>query len=212
MTRKMNSSVMKEEGIALVLALMMLLMLSTLALTISFTAHMDYKSMQSFKRGQEAFVAAEHCVQEARKLFETTGIEVVFFNLQGGQRNGFARTLPDGSYCRTGKRFFENTDTVVKADATYLTPPLIDIPSATKVLGRPIKHVSLPSGGVGGAALVPSFFTVIGKHAGDKDSLLDIGEEAGHDKIPDNDNNINTGVEIAIGLESFIPGGASNVY
>jgi hypothetical protein len=66
-------------------------------------------------------------------------------------------------------------------------------------MGRPLKHVSLPSGGVGGAAAVPASFLVTGKDAMDRDKK---------DTNPD----INTGVEIAVGFESFVPGGASNVY
>jgi hypothetical protein len=59
--------------------------------------------------------------------------------------------------------------------------------------------VSLPSGGAGGAALVPASFLVTGKDAKDED-------------LTDEKTDINTGTEIAIGFETFIPGGASNVY
>ena len=66
-------------------------------------------------------------------------------------------------------------------------------------MGRPLKNTSLPSGGLGGAVMIGTSFLVTGKDAGDKDK---------DDTNPD----INTGTEISAGFESFLAGGASNVY
>jgi hypothetical protein len=185
-----------ENGIAMLLALIMLLVLTTLAITISFTSNVDFQTMSSYKRGQEAFLAAERCVEEGRKRFEVVGIETLYFLLQSEVSTEDLTVevddLPNGARCRTGSRYFNRTSPTDPA-------PFIEIPPPTKMLGRPIKHVSLPSGGVGGAALVPVSFLVTGKDVNDED-------------LTDEKTNINTGTEIAAGFETFIPGGASNVY
>jgi hypothetical protein len=185
-----------ESGIAVVIAMIMILIMSTLAITISFMSNIDFQTMSNYKQGQEAFLAAEDCVAEARKVFETIGIESLFYQLQvGSQPAGIEMPKNPGkgeSYCRTGSRNFNRSD-------PNDPPDFLEIPPPTKQTGRPLKHVSLPSGGVGGAAAVPASFLVTGKGAMDKDKK---------DTNPD----INTGVEIAVGFESFVPGGASNVY
>ncbi|MDA2918974.1 pilus assembly PilX N-terminal domain-containing protein [Desulfobacterota bacterium AH_259_B03_O07] len=185
-----------QRGIALILALVMLIIMSTIGLTVSFMGHIDFQTMSNYKQGQEAFLSAERCVTEARKRFETIGIETLFFQLQGG-------TPPDGielplnpainePYCRSGPRNFNR--------ASESAPvAFIEIPPPTKQMGRPLKNVSLPSGGVGGASAVPVSFLVTGKNAKDKDKK-------------DTNQDINTGVEIAVGFETIVPGGASNLY
>lgn len=187
----------REDGVALILSIIILLVISTLATTIAFVTYLDVQTTSNYKRGQEAFLAAERCVGEARRMFETLGIEVLYFNLQGGEKMGLSLLGEDGSYCRTGDRFWENPSS--SAAPSDVVPPFVELPPPSKAMGRPLKHVSLPSGGVGGAALVPATFTVVGKDKEDKDLL-------------DKDPNVNTGVEIAVGYENFIPGGASNVY
>jgi len=194
--KKLKKEIKKQDGIALLLALIMLLVLTTLAITISFTSNIDFQTMSSYKRGQEAFLAAERCVEEGRKRFEIVGIETLYFLLQSevstDELNVDIDDFPNGARCRTGSRYFNR-------DNPEDPPPFIEIPPPTKTLGRPIKHVSLPSGGAGGAALVPASFLVTGKDAKDED-------------LTDEKTDINTGTEIAIGFETFIPGGASNVY
>ncbi|MBI2485481.1 MAG: hypothetical protein HYW01_00680 [Deltaproteobacteria bacterium] len=196
--KKLKKEIKKQDGIALLLALIMLLVLTTLAITISFTSNIDFQTMSSYKRGQEAFLAAERCVEEGRMRFEIVGIETLYFLLQSAVPTNELvvkwpkNDPPTGARCRTGSRYFNR----VSADDP---PPFIEIPPPTKTLGRPIKHVSLPSGGAGGAALVPSSFLVTGKDANDED-------------LTDQKTDINTGTEIAVGFETFIPGGASNVY
>jgi len=191
--KKLNS----EKGVAIILALLFLLVLSTLATTLAFVSNMDFQAMSNYKGGQEAFLAAERCAQESRKVLETIGVEVLFFNIQGGQSSGIDLVLNNGSYCRTGNRYWRNPNPSGSLGSAM--PPFAKLPPPSKVTGRPLKHVSLPSGGVGGAVLVPTEFTVTGKDHSDED-------------MNDVKNDINTGVEVSIGLESFIPGGASNVY
>lgn len=186
-----------ESGIAVIIALIMILIMSTVAITISFMSNIDFQTMSNYKQGQEAFLAAEDCVAEARKVFETKGIETLFYELQvSNQQEGIALPKTPGSgesYCRTGSRNFQCMSPPCDPPAIVQQPP------PTKQMGRPLKNVSLPSGGVGGAAAVPASFLVTGKDAMDRDKM---------DTNPD----INTGVEIAVGFESFVPGGASNVY
>lgn len=191
-----------ESGIAIILAMIMLLVMSVLAVTVSFNSNSDFHSMSVFKRGQQSFLAAERCVEQGRVRFEVIGIETLYFLLQASPPGslGFqssneltiAETLENGSFCRTGPRNWNDPDSDSPA-------PLISIPPPTKTSGRPVKNVSLPSGGIGAAAVVPASFQVTGKDSQNED-------------LDDTNANINTGTEIAVGLESFIPGGASNIY
>jgi len=198
-----------QNGIAIILALIMLLIMSVMALTISFMSNIDFTSMANYKRGEEAFLAAESCVLEGRKRFETIGVETLYFQLQSAQTSptvdspliirealfpSDTSSDPDdwaGPLCRSGPRIFDST--------TSGPAKFIQIPPPSKVTGRPIRDVSLPSGGAGGAALFPVTFTVVGKDSEDKDKA-------------DTNDKINTGTEIAVGFETFIPGGATNVY
>jgi len=207
-----NKKIFKEDGVAIFLALFMLLIMSVLALTVAFNANIDFKTMSNYKRGHESFLAAERCVAEARRQFETIGIEFLFFQLQGNNLDGIeikmGRPASAGTpavdcddpdefatkcmVCRTGPRDFHR--------ASQTDPvPFINVPPPTKLSGRPVKNVSLPSGGKGGAALVPVTFIVTGKDEQDNDKT-------------DTDKELNTGTEIAVGFETFVPGGATNVY
>ena len=205
----------KEDGIAVILSLIMLLVMSVLALTVSFSSNGDFKAMSNYKQGQEAFLAAERCIEEARNRFEVIGVETLFFLLQGKAGGALSadnsndltihEKLTNNAFCRTGPRIWDNPppqDEDCDFDTDTLGPnpaPLIEIPPPTKANARPIKNVSLPSGGVGAAGLIPVSFQVTGKDRADEDKR-------------DCNLKINTGTEIAVGLESFIPGGASNVY
>ena len=60
-----NGLYKNESGVAIILALIMLLVMSVLAITVSFSSNTDFKAMSNFKRGQEAFLAAERCIEEA---------------------------------------------------------------------------------------------------------------------------------------------------
>ncbi len=75
-------SIKDERGVALILALIMLLVMSVIATTVSFNSNKDYQAMSNYKRGQEAFLAAERCIQLGRNRFEVVGIEVLYFLLQ----------------------------------------------------------------------------------------------------------------------------------
>lgn len=185
-----------QRGIVVIIALVMLLIMSTLTLTISYISNMDFQTMSNYKRGQEAFLAAEKCIERVRMQFETLGIETIFYEIQVGQGLPGIELPIDptnkDTYCRTGPRNFNRSNPADPAE-------FIKIPNPTKEMGRPLKHVSLPSGGVGGATAIPVTFVVTGKDTRDKDKK-------------DTDPNINTGVEIAAGFETFIAGGATNVY
>ena len=202
-----------QDGIAIILAVVMLLVMAVLAVTVSFISNVDFKMMSVHKRGQEAFLAAETCITEARQRLETIGVETLFFQLQATNDltllpptsdmviiTPINTTLDDpaddpndwkGAMCRSGPRIWD--------EPSQGPGRFIEIPPPTKAVGRPLKNVSLASGGSGGAALVPVTFNVMGKTSTDDDKN-------------DSDANINTGVEIALGFESFIPGGATNMY
>lgn len=200
-----------EKGIALILALLMLLVMSVMALTVSFMSNTNFREMSAHKRGQESFIAAATCAREARKRLETIGVESLFFELQSifdptliTVNNDIAMLLPisssdigitdpadwEGPLCRSGPRKWDKNDGAAQ---------FIELPEPTKAVGRPPRDTSLPSGGAGSAAIIPVEFTVVGKDSQDKDK-------------DDSHLNINTGTELAVGLESFIPGGATNVY
>ncbi len=202
-----NKKIFKEDGVAIFIALFMLLIMSILAITVAFNANIDFQTMANYKRGQQSFLAAERCVAEARRQFETIGIEFLFFQLQNNTLKGIEIEMgrpgvdcddPDTfttqcMVCRTGPRDFH------RSDPTTDPAPFINILPPTKTSGRPIKNTSMPSGGAGGAALVPVKFIVTGKDELDKDKT-------------DTNKEINTGTEIAVGFETFVPGGATNVY
>ncbi|NIP31752.1 MAG: hypothetical protein GTO02_11515 [Candidatus Dadabacteria bacterium] len=198
-----------EKGIAIILALVMLLVMSVMAITIAFYTNTDFFAMRNYKRGQEAFLAAEKCLLEVRRQFEVDGVETLFFKLQGNNLPGIKKSFSlkgvdcsDSSnadrcaVCRTGRRSFNCPSDGCSSDSEI---PYLELPPPTKALGRPVKHISLPSGGIGGAQIVGTTFTVIGKDARDLDK-------------DDTSTKINTGVEIAAGIESIVPGGSSNVY
>ena len=180
----------REGGVALIIALIMLLTMTMLAISVSFTSNVDFQTMSNYKQGQEAFLAAERCVEEAKKQFETLGVVPLFLLLQGGAATGIQVDLPSGARCRTGPRNYDVLDGPI---------PFPEIPPPTKAMGRPLKNTSLPSGNLGGAVMLGTTFLVTGKDAGDKDKT-------------DTNADINTGTEISAGLESFLAGGASNVY
>lgn len=191
-----------EEGVAIILALIMLLVMSVLATTVSFNSNNDFHAMSNYKQGQEAFLAAEDCIQEGRNRFEIVGIEVLYFLLQnkgtislsqGGANDLLVlnEELDNGAKCRSGHRFLDST--------TDGPGQIIEIPPITKTIQRPLKNTSMSTSASGGAGLVPVSFVVTGKDQGDKD-------------LNDVKNEINTGTEIAVGFESFIPGNANQMY
>ncbi|MGH7884714.1 MAG: pilus assembly PilX N-terminal domain-containing protein [Thermodesulfobacteriota bacterium] len=206
-----------ESGIAIILALIMLLVMSILGLTVAFMSNINFQSMSNFKRGQESFLAAESCINIARNKLETVGIESLYFELQTNRDVNDpipttitnADIIPDiviykplkdsvltdpddwtGPFCRSGPRLVDPNDGF---------PKFITQPPTAKVTGRPLKNTSLPSGSSGGVSLVPVVFTVTGKDSGDEDKT-------------DRNNLINTGTEVAVGFETFVPGGATNIY
>ncbi len=191
-----------EKGVAIILALIMLLVMSVLATTVSFNSNNDFHAMSNYKQGQEAFLAAEDCIQEGRNRFEIVGIEVLYFLLQNKSTISLAqgsasdllvlnKELDNGAKCRSGHRFLDST--------TDGPGQIIEIPPITKTIQRPLKNTSMSTSASGGAGLVPVSFVVTGKDQGDKD-LNDVKSE------------INTGTEIAVGFESFIPGNANQMY
>jgi hypothetical protein len=190
-----------ESGIALILALIMLLVMSVLAITVSFNSNNDFYAMSTYKRGEESFLAAERCVQQGRNRFEIIGIEILYFLLQNKETVTLSQgsasdllildeDLDNGSRCRSGPRFI---------DASSGPGELIEIPPITKTIQRPLKNTSMSTSASGGAGLVPVNFTVTGKDNDDKDKD-DLKED------------INTGTEIAVGFETFIPGNANQMY
>jgi len=192
----------RENGVAIIMALIMLLVMSVLATTVSFNSNNDFHAMSNYKRGQEAFLAAENCVQEGRNRFEVVGIEVLYFLLQNkgtatlGQGDSsellvLNKELDNGARCRSGPRVFDS--------ATEGVGQIVEIPPITKTIQRPLKNTSMSTSASGGAGLVPVSFLVTGKDEGDKD-------------INDVKDTINTGTEVAVGFETFIPGNANQMY
>lgn len=191
-----------EEGVAIIMALIMLLVMSVLATTVSFNSNNDFRAMSNYKQGQEAFLAAENCVRQGRNRFEIIGIEVLYFLLQNkdtvslGQGDAsdllvLDEDMENGARCRSGPRSLDS--------ATEGSGQIIEIPPITKTIQRPLKNTSMSTSASGGAGLVPVTFRVTGKDEGDKD-------------IDDVKDTINTGTEVAAGFETFIPGNANQMY
>lgn len=195
-----------EKGIAIILALVMLLVMSVMAISASFISNIDFQSMSVFKRGQEAFLAGESCIIEGRKRMETLGYpellnqkivtETYVGRGEGGlsaSNNPFQSTVYidldiDQARCRSGHRILD------------------EIPSSffneigERSLNRDLKHYSKNDGGdVTPATVSQITFVSTGKDREDED-------------INDTNLQINTGTEIAFGLEVVNPGGSGNVH
>lgn len=182
-----------ESGVALILALIMLLVMSVLATTVSFNSNNDFHAMSNYKQSQEAFLAAERCIQEGRRRIEIFGVGYLYLLQQNnlGSVQGsdnllvLDEELGSGARCRSGRRAF---------DGSNGPGEFIPIPLPTKAFQRPAKGTS-----VGGASFVPVPFTVTGKDSRDKDK-------------DDASDAINTGTEILVGVEAFVQGDASSFY
>lgn len=170
-----------EVGIAAIIALAMLLVLSVLAISISFVSNTDYKTMANFKRGEEAFLAGEVCVQEVRRLIEAEGLQILLFKQQNSVFDPIELTLDNGATCRLGPRDLDDDET------DFDDQKVFDIPEA-KTTGRVMRNTQL--GGQTSITALPIVFTVTGKDSQDLD-------------IADADENINTGTVIAVGLEAI---------
>ena len=188
-----------QNGVALILALIMLLVMSVLATTISFNSNNDFHAMSNYKQSQEAFLAAEQCIQEGRRRFEIFGAPFLYLlqqnklgSAQAGSDNPLVldEQLGNGARCRSGRRAF---------DGSSGPGEFIQIPEPTKSIQRPIKNTSFTTGVQGGASFIPTTFVVTGKDSRDKDK-------------DDASDAINTGTEIAVGIESFLAGGATPMY
>lgn len=199
-----------EEGIAIILALLMLLVMSIMAVTASFISNSDFRMMSVHKSGQEAFLASETCVTIAKRRLEEIGAAPLFLKLQSAASNPDPTTISTlnaivilenmdpqddgadvvdwlGPLCRSGPRIW---------DSASQGPGLfINIPEATKSNGRPVADESV--GQATTAITVP--FNVMGKASKDKDK-------------DDTDPEINTGTELEIGIEVFVVGATDPIY
>ena len=197
-----------EEGIAIILALIMLLVMSIMAVTVSFISNTDFRMMVVHKRGQEAFLAAETCVMIAKQRLEEIGAAPLFLKLQSAaadpltistlnaivilenmdaQDDGESVADWIGPLCRSGPRIWDS--------ATQGPGLFINIPEATKSNGRPVADESV--GQATTAITVP--FNVMGKSSNDEDK-------------DDTDEQINTGIELEIGIEVFVVGATDPIY
>jgi hypothetical protein len=183
-----------EEGVAIIMALIMLLVMSVLATTVSFNSNNDFHAMSNYKQGQEAFLAAERCIQEGRNRFEVVTVAYLAslesYRLPGtlGQGDGGDVTVLDeeldnGSRCRSGQR------------GDKVPAKLFQSAEDSKANSRLIKNTQMSNDS---ASLTTVPFTVTGKDRRDKDKN-------------DTNDNINTGTEIAVGLEVFTLG-THNIY
>ncbi len=196
-----------QDGIVIVLALIMLLVMSVMAITVSFISNTDFQTMSNYKRGQESFLAAERCVIQTRRLIEEVGIAQLLFEQSVATLAGLdidlrAGITPDdgnpdlpigtggiGAVCRSGFRLMDEGD----------PDPVFNLPGDVKSIQRLIRNTSLPDSGSGGAMAIPITFVVMGKDARNRDK-------------DDDDPTLNTGTQLAVGIETFTGGGASNVY
>jgi Tfp pilus assembly protein PilX len=119
--KKLNNIISDESGIAVIIALVMLLVMSIMAISVSFLSNTDFQTMSNFKRGQEAFLAGETCVQETRRRIAEEGLALLLFkqsaqsatnilvdplDIELSDSNDALPTDSDGmgAMCRSGKR------------------------------------------------------------------------------------------------------------
>ena len=209
-----------ESGIALIIAIILILVMTTLASTISFLSNNDFYSMSNYKRGQEAFLAAESCVIEVRKTLENTNPAVFYELIRSGidpgavevelgrnlfiqkpisphdsrndqQGNAADPATWNGPVCRTGSRALSSAE--IRKPKNFL------ITNETKS-SRHLKNYS-----IGHFNLTPMSVIVTGKDSMDKDKSDSNEETAGNPPI-------NTGIEIISGFEVLTLGGKGNEY
>lgn len=198
-----------ESGIALIIALVMLLVMSVMAISVSFVSNTEFQMMSNFKRGQEAFLAGETCIEQTIRTISEQGIALLLFkqsaqssssllvepldiNLATNNTNLITDSEGIGATCRSGTRIMDGT--VVQSK-----DPMFTLPTNAKSISRIVRNTALPDSGTGGVKAIPITFTVMGKDSQDKDK-------------DDSDIELNTGTQIAVGVEVFTGGGASNVY
>lgn len=200
-TKKTNS----EKGIAIILALIMLLVMSIMAISASFLSNIDFQGMAIFKRGQEAFLASESCIVEGRRRLENLGYAQLLNELatldsyrgqgEGGlsaTNNPFANTVLidldiNQARCRSGNRILDQT------------PSPFFNRIGERNISRDLKHYSRSDQDTTTASVTQISFVSTGKDREDED-------------IDDTNLQINTGSEIAFGIEVVPPGGDGNVH
>lgn len=209
-----------EKGVALIIAIILILVMTTIASSISFISNNDFLSMSNYKSGQEAFFAAESCVIEIRNALENTN-PVIFYELNRSGINADLLTEelgkeifiqkpvsnidkpansdnfgdPDtwlGPVCRTGSRALNSEQ--IKQPENFL------ITNESKSR-RHIKNYSF-----GEFDVTPVSIIVTGK------SSLDTDKSDRKEENDDKDDDINTGIEIITGFEVITLGGGSNKY
>jgi len=177
-----------QSGIAIVIALVMLLVMSIMAISISFLSNTDFQTMSNFKRGQEAFLAAESCVQETRRQISEEGLAFLLFKQSAQDTDAFLVNPLDidlassntnlikdsngiGATCRSGNRIMEG----VKGDGTVVSSKDRDLiftfpeGANAKSASRDLRGFSKDEGSPAGAKATTLIFTVIGKDSQDKD-------------------------------------------
>ncbi len=207
--KTLKNNLSDESGIALIIALVMLLVMSIMAISVSFLSNTDFQAMSNFKRGQEAFLAGETCVQETRRRIGEQGLALLLFkqsvqsasnplvgplniDLAASNTNLIKDSDGIGAICRSGSRIMDGT--VVQSK-----DPMFTFPDNVRSIERVIRNTSLADSGSGGAKAIPITFTIMGKDSQDRDK-------------DDSDDEINTGTQIAVGIEVFTGGGSGNVY
>ncbi len=209
-----------QSGVALIIAIILVLVMTTIATSISFISNNNFLSMSNYKSAQEAFFATESCVIEVRNILENTN-PAIFYELV---RSGIDADLlteelgrdvfvlkpvsnidkppgtqefgdPDtwqGPVCRTGSRALNSNE--IKQPENFL------ITNETKS-SRHVKNFS-----IGEFDVTPISIIVTGKSSLDQDKA-DRKEENS-----DRDDDINTGIEIISGFEVITLGGGGNKY
>lgn len=205
---KCNKSciIKNERGVALIIAIILVLVMSTLATTISFLSNNNFYSMSQYKRGHEAFLAAESCAVEIRKNIEkiqpSKFLELI--------RSDIDTSLSESEF---GDNIFVNKPINLSVDNPDLSPstwhgPMCRVGSRhlTSEQINELKNFFIPrefkgtrhlkETGVGIQTAIPLTFILTGKDSLDKDK-------------EDSNNNINTGIEILIGYEAIATGGSN---
>jgi len=200
MKSKHKSILHNESGVALIIAIIMILVMSALASAISFVSNNDFVSMANYKKGQEAFLAAESCATGTRDIIENEGPGILFEGLRSEINDQLFVRMPIRSavdtsiigtdvskwknpMCRTGHRFLLNSN-------DFKNPRNFLITNRKKAQGN-VKHFS-----IGEFNLHEVSFVVTGKDSSDEDKA-------------DTKSDINTGIEIITGVEIKTLGGTN---
>jgi len=210
----------EEKGVALIIAIILILVTTTIATSISFISNNSFLSMSNYKSGQEAFFATESCVIEVRNILENTNPAVFYELVRSGinadlieqelGRNIFVQKPVSNIDKPTGVEDFGDPETwlgpACRTGSRALNSEQIKQPENFLITNESKSSRHVKNFSIGEFDVTPISIIVTGK------SSLDQDKADRREENEDRDDDINTGIEIISGFEVLTLGGGGNRY